>query len=371
MKKHISLKEKIINKLFYTNTVVIDKPGILIHKFYVGFGLFEIKRRMAYFFEDPLVDIHINVEKKLGKKKTEEIFYKIGKDIGVKFISQMFNRKMPKAICFTFFERVLEKFSFLGYSITDIVKFDKKNLHIVLRGKDNIICRKCGIGHIYSGLLSGILSSLLKENIEAKKTKCCFNSDYCEIVIDKNFSKEYFPEKEMYYGETKEYEKTNFPEDVNYTEKFSSFYDLVKFKKAFIDNYGKYYFVNKSIIATDINFPSIIANRLIYFNLKHTVEKSLKSSSERVFLKVMPNFKKQDEKINFLKNFLSALGWGTPFFEKSKKLKCTFIYPPRSKYRFHYFAYSLNGFVNAVYGRDFNLSKIDESNQFKTIVEFE
>ena len=109
---------------------------------------------------------------KFIKAWRKQSVYRIGKDIGTWYDKTMFTKKLPKSWSFSFFEKILEKFSFLGYTITNIVKIDKKNIHIVLRGKDNIICRKCGIGSIYSGLLSGIIRTIFKKNIEAKKTKC-------------------------------------------------------------------------------------------------------------------------------------------------------------------------------------------------------
>ena len=66
MLKTSNIKQKIINRLLYTNSAVIDKPGVLIHKYYFGLGIFEKKRRMTYFFEDPLVEIHKSLEKTIG-----------------------------------------------------------------------------------------------------------------------------------------------------------------------------------------------------------------------------------------------------------------------------------------------------------------
>lgn len=372
-----NLREEILKHLFFSRVSLIDRPGILINRFYIGFGLLELKRRMTYFFEDPLVDLHIEIGKKIGERNSGKLFYEIGKDCGTVFAAQMFPKKLPKNIIFMFFSKILERFRFLGYTITEIIEFDKPNLRIMLRGKDNLICRKCGNGHIFAGVLAGLLSEMLKENIEAEKTRCSYDDMFCEIRIDKRIKEIYAPDKKRLVDgiADKSYDKINFPENINSIEKRVSFSEFMQFKKVLIDNYGKYYFENKSIIMTDINFPSVIGAGLVQRGYRETMEKSLVKSSEAIFRNINKNLRQEYEKTNFTLNFLSAMGWGLPYIAKSRhknstELKCTLLYAPRTKFGFHYFSSTLNGFINSAFNNRFRLIEIDEKDPVKTVLLF-
>ena len=88
-----NIQKYLFNKLFFPKVVIIDKPGIIINKTIGKFGKEGTKTRVIYIFEDIYSELQLETIKDLGKDKTDLLWYKIGKDVIIRYF---FLAKMKK-----------------------------------------------------------------------------------------------------------------------------------------------------------------------------------------------------------------------------------------------------------------------------------
>ncbi|MDH3352917.1 MAG: hypothetical protein OEL87_00530 [Nanoarchaeota archaeon] len=356
-----SIKDYWIKKLLFPKVFIVDKPGIIISKVSSKFGNKENKRRMIFLFEDILINLQLETTKKLGKAETSKLWYKIGKDIGTRYILSSKTKKINKSLMPIVIRYIFSSLRANGMSICEKIVF--KDDSLTLEGKDNIVWRKTRDGSVFAGLVSGILGPLFKENIEAKWIE---KNGKQIIIANKNISRKYIPNfKELLPSQ--QYDTLNFPEDSFCKKQCPSFNDFVKFKKIDIRN-GKNYLKSTIIIPSEIGLSGIVKSN--YYNIKEEklLEKVIISSAEEVYEKLFKNKENLNENLKSVKNVLCALGWGIPFHRISKKhITFSFLYPPLSKYEFTYQALVLNGFLNRILKKKFKIKNMKIDNNSNTI----
>lgn len=182
--QHSSIKDYLFNKLFFPKVVKIDKPGIIYTISDRKFGNPGARKRIIWHFEDIVVNLILETVKELGKKKTQELWYKIGKDVGTRYLLLAKIKPLPLFILNHVIVYIFQSLKAGGFSLAEDIKYNSKKRSLVLRGNNNIICRKTKICTA-EGIISALFSFLNKENIEAE-AKCENCPNGCLVVANKN-----------------------------------------------------------------------------------------------------------------------------------------------------------------------------------------
>ena len=162
-----NFKEFWLNKFIFPKIYQIDKPGIIISEVPRLFGSYKIKKRDVYYFEKILSNLQIDTIKEIGIKNFEEMYYKIGKDLGIGYLLLSNIKKIPNFLISDIFKSICKVTWASGVSISKDIQTDKNGIYI-LSGSDTMFCRESKNAAFFEGLYSGILSYLTGKNIEAK-----------------------------------------------------------------------------------------------------------------------------------------------------------------------------------------------------------
>ena len=185
------IKRFILEKGFFPKVVLINRPGVIINKIVQKYGGKSSINRMAYIFEDSLVNLQLDTIKKIGPEKTSELWYRIGKDMSLSYLLVSKAKRPPKIIFYDVLEYLFNRLAISGISVGTNVIFNSNRFLLILRGKNNVVCRKTGLGSVFAGFASGVMTFLTGEEIEAEKTKCCYKDNYCEIIVSRKIPKKY------------------------------------------------------------------------------------------------------------------------------------------------------------------------------------
>jgi hypothetical protein len=354
--------KNILQSIYFPKNVVIDKPGIIINLLSKKYGSKTSKKRTVYYFEDTIVNLQLETFKKLGREKTRELWYKMGKDMGARYMLLAKVKKISSTLMPFVVKYIFSNLGANGMSVCNGVDFNNRKFSLVLEGKDNIIWRKTKDGSIIGGLVSGILSSLCKKNIEAEDT---YNekSDVCKIIANKEIEGKYVPNLKNLLP-LENYDKLNFPDKIPLSKNSVSFRDFVKFKKIEILEDGKHTLNNKTIIPTEIGLLELMMANYLRIGEYKLLKKSIIGASEKLCKELLKDKKDVDQKLNFFKQIFCALGWGIPLHKfYGKKIIFDFLCPPVCKYGFQYPALVLNGFLNKIFNENFEIEDITLKNE--------
>lgn len=308
-----NIREFILKKFIFPKVLIIDNPGIIISKSFSRYSKKEVNRRIIYYFEDTIVDLQSKTLRELGKQKTEELWYKIGKDIGVEFLSSINMKKIPSWLLNNIIKYTFESLGNTGATVTQKITY-KKEGRLILQGTDNIVCRKNSLPALSLGLVGGIMSQLLKTNVEAK-TYCKDCPKTCLIIADKNFKQIYTPliknHKKIY-----DYNKLNFPNTNPRLDNIHSLKNLMNFKKISLSN--KSDFLGKTITISSLEFFRIIIKYYQKINKMDVLENSLTQTAEKIAKDLLRNEKDLSYKTKFILAMLCSFGWGFPKIKVEK-----------------------------------------------------
>jgi hypothetical protein len=355
------IKRLIFEKWFFPDVIIINKPGVIISKVVKKFGRESSICRLAYIFEDVLADLQLDTIKKIGYEKTSDIWYRIGKDLTFSYFLVSKAKKPPTFLLDSIINYIFKHFFMTGIALASDMKFDRKNLSLVLKGKNNIIHRKTGLGSVLAGISSSVVSFLSGTNIEAQVFDYSYEKElYCKVVCSKKIDKKYIPDLEKIKELVKIY-NTSIPK--NYEDIIKSYIDFatldkfLRFKQAkVIDNL--LYFNNKAMMSGEINSADHIINNYIAFDIVDILKKSIVNSSKKIIKHLIE--KKgltQKEKLKFIQNMMSAFGWGIPNYKIEKnKITFDFIFGPQAiTNSFLFYALQLNGFLNYIFNKELRL----------------
>ncbi len=238
------------------------------------------------------------------------------------------------------------------------IKYNHEGRSLITYGKSCIIWEKTKSGHLIAGMVSGILSSLLKENIEAEP----FHEDCSEnykIIANPKIPKKHIPEIEE-LKPLNNYNKLNFPQNYKMYSGFKSFTDLLKFKKIKIERRGIFNFQNKKILPSEIGISEIGLRNYLKINEFNLFKNIIIKTSEEIARDILKDEKNTNDEIKTINMMLSAFGWGLPFHKKMEnKIIYSFLYPPITKYGSLLRVLILNGYLNKVYRKKFEIERID------------
>ena len=351
-----NIRDYLFNKLFFPKVVVIDKPGIIYSETSKKYGKTKSKKRQVWFFEDVIAHLQLETAKKFGNKRASEIWYEIGKNIGARLLLFGGPKKVSSFFLPSIINYVFNSLRSGGLSLAETIEFNPANKSLILTGKDNIISRKSNNPHFFAGIVSGILSILLRENIEAEAKYENFLKEY-KIIADPLIKTKYVVnQKELI--RIKNYENLNFPKMESPQSKFYSFNDLVRFKKILV-NKGKFSFLNKIIIPSESGLLSLIIKYFDEMGEIEMIKNGLINSTEKLSADLLKDRIFKNNKVDSIKKIFCALGWGIPYHKiDGENIIFTFLYPPISRYGFLYLSLILNGHLNYIFNKKLKIKKI-------------
>jgi len=201
--------------------------------------------------------------------------------------------------------------------------------------------------------ISGILSYLLKENMEAKffTEDKKFNE---RIVVDKIFDKRYEPDKESI--KKIPFCPIDFLENRGVFSGLYSFSDFIKFKIIKVYEEGGVILNNKVLIPLESSIPTIFLKNYELIRESKLFKKSLIKSSEKICRDILSGHKTTKKKMEVIRNIMSGLGMGEIYFKReSNIITATFfkkIFILENPAFVHLF---INGFLNSLYGKKLTL----------------
>lgn len=351
-----NVREYLFNKIFFPKVAMIDRPGIIINKTSRKFGGKVSQKRTIFHFEDIFANLQLETISKLGRKQNSEIYYKIGKDLGIRYMI-LANAKRPSKFLLPFIIKILfEMIKSNGSTVTNNVNFDNNKNSLTLKGSNNIICRKTGDNSFFAGIFSSIFSFLVGENIEAEGYCNCPAN--CKIIIDPRIKQKYTP-KMSNLKLIRNYNQINFPEMKKTINGLDSFKDFMRFKRIKFEKDEKFNFMGKTIIPTEQSMPDFIADHYIKIEREDILKKGIINAAEKLAEDILKESSSKKEKIELMIKMLSALGWGIPYYRKmGEKITFSLLYPPISGYNPIYNALVIKGFLNHIFNKKFRVKEI-------------
>ena len=348
------IKNYIFNKLFFPKVLIIDEPGIIINKSPGYIGKSKFKKRLVFDFEDNLSELQIETKKELGKEKSSDLWYKIGKDLGVNYLIFSGVKKPSRELLPEVLKMIINLINKNGTSIAQDLSFNQNKKTLFLKGKENLVCRKSKESSIYEGIFSGIFSFLIGENIEAKSDcKNCPNE--CKIVLSPLIKKRYVSKKRF----LDEYEKIHFQKTKIKDKNLKSLKEMIQFRKIKIKEMEKFYFDSKVIGVTEPILFKLIVYHFSKTKNSQLLKRSLIKSSEKLASDLFEKINSKKEKIMAIRNMLSSFGWGLPYhIKKEDKVIFYLVNPPIKGNSAFYLAFIINGYINYIYKKNFRLNLI-------------
>ena len=193
--------------------------------------------------------------KKIGLSETSELWYRIGKDAGTRYMLFGKTKKVPDIILPTLVRYIFSSFAGVGFSIAKKITYIKEKKMWILEGEDNLLCNKTGIGDTFAGIMSATVSFLSGKRIDGRMlcSKCPHN---CKMVIGQNVPFRYLSNLDE-VRPLINYNELNFPSDLVSTT-MPSFSDFFKFKKIDFSKIGKIHFKGKVISLAELGFIGLI-----------------------------------------------------------------------------------------------------------------
>jgi hypothetical protein len=342
--------DKLVRDLLY-NSWDLDNPGILYNVLSKKYGEKDSKKRIMLVFEDSVSELWNSILCKKGKEEGSFLLYKMGKDIGYRYLLHgRIKEKIPLSSVSSVVRYVLNCTRGAGMSLSEDVRFNEESEELILSGSDNIICRNVGSGDFFAGLVSGFVSCILGKNIEAEVNCCCPS---CRIILSPKIKKKYIPDSDRIFP-SKDFFLLNFPVNTLGSKVFFSLRDFLIFNKIKIEK-GKLLFRDKPVTVATPEFFGLMQFWLEVEGESKLLEEAVISSSEKLapFL-----FSYGD--LQCVAKLLIAFGWGKVFFKKSKdRVDVVLSYLPYNEFGYLYNASVINGYINYVLRGKYKINSID------------
>jgi len=358
MDKDFDIKYYFFSKMFFSKRVIIDKPGVIINKLSRKYGGDKSQHRVVYFFEDVYVDLQLKTIDKIGKEKTDMMYYEIGKDYMQRYFLFSKAKKPPSFLTSSILRYMLLGFRSSGFSVAKNTKYNNDKRWLMVNGEDNIICRKSGVCSYAAGVMSAVMSFLHGKNIEAESIHESNNPIHkCKIIASEKIKEKYKPVKEELQP-SKDYFRLNSLSN-SIDKNLTSFSTLLKFNKIFLDKNEKLHFLNKIIIPAEISWFEIIVKKYRERGIIKLLAKTTVESVEEIMLDLLQEHNKEEKRIKAIRNLLAGFGWGVVYINKrNKKVIVDIICPPYSRFGFSYQSFFMNGCINAVFKGGYKIEKI-------------
>jgi hypothetical protein len=364
----MQFKEYFIRNFVLPKVITSNEPGRITSYSTSRYGPGRSMFRLCYGFEDLFVALQVASTKELGRVKSEELWYRIGKTFGMRHLSFSGKSKIPKMLIPDVLTFIFRGFQSSGFSVAERIEYDPAERSLVLTGPDNAICRKTGQGEVSAGVVSAIMSRLLAEDIEATKVSCSKRGKYCRIVSNRDIPVKHKVEDLERYLPKDGYQ-LNF-RDMAYQGTYDSFEKLVEFKRIVFKG-NRYFLSAYGLIYIEVGFFDIIYMIYDEYGLADVYDRTVRDSAARIVRELS---KQTEDRRRYVCNLLSALGWGIPSIsDTGKGHTVTILSPPYSGIGFHYLPQFMCGAVSALGGRKEVLERVrfdPISNSLRMITRF-
>ena len=343
----MDIKKHFFRKFIFPKVLIIDKPGLIVSKNFNNLNSRAHNMRIVYNFEDFYVNLYFDTLKNLGKEKTDNLWYRMGKDLGIRYFlfNGLTNFPFSKVtLALKYFQAM---FIMIGMGFCKNLNYDISNKKYVFWGNNNIITRKTLNTSYMEGILAGVISFITKENMESRGFYDEL-SDEGKIIIDQKFPKKYSPNISSLKVDPKY--KLNFYQSNKVTSNLYSFSDLLKFNIIQIDEGKKFYFGEHTLLPTEISLIEIIAKSYFDIGEGELFRKSTMGFVKDLCLNIFEILEDSNKKMKFFRNILSAFGFGEVYFKKEgNSVRVDFLNPIFTEFGLNYLKSFINGFVNYFY----------------------
>ncbi len=348
----MDIKKHFFRKFVFPRILIIDRPGLIVSKNFNNLNSRAHKMRVVYNFEDFYVNLYFDTLKKLGKEKTEKMWYKMGKDLGIRYF--LFNglTSFPFSKVTLALKYFQAMFIMIGMGFCKNLNYNISTKKYIFWGNNNIITRKTKNTSYIEGILAGVLSFITKENLESKGFYDEFSGEG-KIIVDKKFPQRYSPDFLSLKIDSRY--KFNFYQPNKITSNLHSFSDLLKFKIIQIDEGKKFYFGKYSLLPTEISLIEIIAKTYFDMGEGELFRRSTIKFIKNLCFDIFKNFGDANKKMKFFRNIISAFGFGEIYFRKEgNNIRVDFLNFIFTEFGLYYLKSFINGFVNYFYEGEYS-----------------
>jgi len=313
------------------------------------------------------------IEERFHKKELGYAIYAIGKDFGYRYAKALSLPQLEK-------ETGLpgKRFETMAYFIIRYIEgtFAKDinySLDLELRKfnmkmKDYLVCRRNGLGYIFStGGVAGIWGYIVQKDIEGVQTKCeGRGDDNCEVIcapreVLKKESLDFFEADtdKQKLEISRDYKRFNQVRNAKYAEE--SLRDLMNVG-SFNYTGGKISYGNDRYVLAEASLVYLLGKELIKLP---EGERMLFDAASRYGEELGRNEKKNKTMNKFIREYLSACGWGDTLI-KEKKNNFTIITRlfPWTKFwkdtSFPIYRGMLSGLLSGFKGEKIKLNRIEK-----------
>ncbi|MFH0874630.1 MAG: hypothetical protein V1859_01745 [archaeon] len=353
----------IFDKVYFPQIISINEPGIVMSRGSDWYGKSFRKKRSIYLFEKAFCDLQSGIIKKEGKKKAQEIFYRIGKDTGTRLLLLAHMDKSNEAILLPKLKIILFMLSFFGFRINEKVGYNKTKKEFFFSGKDNIFCTKTNEQGFSAGVISGIVSILSGENIEAEKISCSFSGKDCCIVAGKKLKAKYIPDFKKIAPDDNYY-RHNFiqesPIEFNKNE-YAALKDLITANILETKKNSLMYFGKEHVTINEIGAANLIFYHMNEYGLLDFSRKCIQNSHREITKPFLSSIKTKKERINAIKKITSGFGWGIPKFSwQEEKIKIIIEKFPYSQFEDSCITSGITGMAENALSSNLAIEKIEQ-----------
>jgi len=348
-----------VEKLFYPKVVEVSKPGLLYNEISKRFSFSVRKKRSVLYFEKNIIDLQKATQKKIGTKKSADLWYKIGKEAGITYSKLSGNKKIPEHLLTTVIDYLFKVFYSLGYGVAEKIEFDSENKSLKIQGTDTIICRETKDPSVICGMVSGILTTFLNENIEAEEK--CNKCSKCMIIANRKIKDRYVIKDNSLFEKPKKYDVLNFTgENYKPIDKYETLSDMIKFNKIRLIDH-RYQFDKYDVSPGSPEFLAIIGYNYEKIGLKKLVIETVASSCEDIFNQIYGSTKEIKDRQSVVKNIFSVLGIGFLFIDHKKEtVDINLLYPPITNFGINFYVGMILGGTNFIYSDRLKIEKTGE-----------
>lgn len=353
-----NIKKYFFEKMIFPKRFIINKPGAIINRLGGRFNFSNNQMRSIFYFEDSIVFLQNETEKILNKTENYELWYNIGRDTMIRYILLGIKKRPPKFMINTVLQNIFLGFCTSGFTATRDFFYDPEKRVIILKGRDNIVCRKSKIPAQFCGGISALVSFLLNDSFYAS-TECNNCPCECKIIAKKIPGSGFNPNMEDMEIE-RDYSRLNFQENSESLGVFNSFSDLMKFKKLKFDQDEKYSFMNHAVLATNSDLFGLIVYNFKKIGKYDFLKKTIPLISRKITDELLLDQTNIESKLSIVKNIISAFGLGIFYFERSENsIIIRLKNPPITKFGFDYHAFEIQGILESVFNNNLKLDKIE------------
>ncbi|MDP7492212.1 MAG: hypothetical protein QGG26_04520 [Candidatus Undinarchaeales archaeon] len=328
---------------------------------------------MVFNWERVLADVEIAAIKTLGKDEAEGIFYRTGKELGLRYM-YFGGRAVPSFLAPRVVRYLFSTWKTTGFTIAENLEFDPVDKRLVLNGDDNYICRFSGGGSLFAGFAAGILTYIYGIEFEGVITKCSGRGDDgCELISQPRenggMSYTYTVDVED-IKPVKGYDGRNFISTTS-KERIPSITDLIKQKKVVHDKEtSRFSLGGECIIPIEVGFTGMLLKNIEEQGAEFDVRMEIVDSARAIGKDQFPPRVPESTNLVKLRSILSSFGYGLPFISvKKDRVVIDLLNPPYSGFGFQWNILVIQGLLSSILDSSLNLEEVKEKRS-STVLHF-